>query len=196
MARTPRTWRQMVSRKAMRGCVFWVPIQGKLAVDQKLAGRLWESWDFPGFLVIRRKVMVMSGPWGRHDVCLVARNVGMVRRKVSGRWLAISLLKKTTSQPMAASAVRMKLHMYSGTSHSCLCLLMSIDCKLISRFKHAVCSYRNRNQKSSRLPSSKPIASQFWWIYMVCANMSQFASVHAPGLTYKYILTNTYYNIK
>ena len=60
MARTPRTWRLMVSRKAMRGCVFWVPIQGKLAVDQKLAGRLWESWDFPGFLVIRRKVMVMD----------------------------------------------------------------------------------------------------------------------------------------
>ena len=31
-----------------------------MAVDQKVAGTLWESWDFPGFLDIHRKVMVMD----------------------------------------------------------------------------------------------------------------------------------------
>ena len=197
MARTPRTLPNGLPKSHARLGRFLGSNPGEIGCGSETGWNALGKLGLSGFSChIRRKVMVMSGPWGRHDVCLVARNVGMVRRKVSGRWPAISLLKKTTSQPMAASAVRMKLHMYSGTSHSCLCLLMSIDCKLISRFKHAVCSYRNRNQKSSRLPSSKPIASQFWWIYMVCANMSPFASVHAPGLTYKYILTNTYYNIK
>ena len=62
--------------------LLWVP--GKLAVDQKLAGTLWESWDFPGFLVISA---------GRWWWCLDLEDVMM-----SVLWLEMSAWSGAKSQ--------------------------------------------------------------------------------------------------
>lgn len=202
MDRSPVPCLLMVSRKAMRGGGSFSGLgsnPGTLAVDQKLAGTLWESWDPQVFSRhLRRKVWwALRTSWCLHvlwlEMSLMASHFAALK-PLRNQWLQALCVWSCTC------TVAPVTHAYA---YWCLLIVNWFPDSNTLLSCTVWITLQLQKQKPKVKPPTKfqthciPILVN---LYGLCQYFRPFASVHAPGLTWHhintYLITNTYYNFK